>query len=400
MKKNSEQIIAIIPARGGSKGIPDKNIIPFCGKPLLAWSIEQALNTRQISGVYVSTNDDRIAAVAREYGAEVIPRPDNLCQDTSTSEDALIHALDYLRSEQGLEPYAVAFLQATSPLRLPGDIDNAITQFGDEDADSLFSGVRFEDFLFWRRSDSEWISVNYDYKNRGRRQDRPFQFAENGSIYIVKPYILVDHQNRLGGKIIGFEMKLWQTWQIDGVEDIELLEHFFTKYLRQRPLSLGQQIDMIVYDFDGVMTNNHATVDEKGKESVIVNRADGLAISLFKKMNIPQVILSTENNPVVARRAEKLGIPVIQGVSDKKTALQQYLLSLKIDPINTVYIGNDINDLEAMLAVGIPICPSDASLEVKRISAIITDSKGGEGVIREFFESYRPIINQNKADCK
>lgn len=226
-----KKIITIIPARGGSKGIPGKNIIDIAGKPLIGWSIEQSKKTALISDTYVSTNDDDIAEVAKKYGAKIIRRPDELCMDDSTSESALIHALSYLNEQEQIVPDYLVFLQATSPLRNSEDLNNAILKLIAEDADSLFSGSKFDDFLFWEKDKNMLKSVNYDYLNRGRRQERLQQFVENGSIYIFKPQILLENKNRLGGKIAIYEMDFWQTWEIDSIEDIELIEYYINKKL-------------------------------------------------------------------------------------------------------------------------------------------------------------------------
>ena len=140
------KILAIIPARGGSKGIPKKNLIDLGGKPLIAWTIDQSINTRSIYKTYVSTDDPEIAEISKKYGAEIIWRPQILCGDTSTSESAILHALDYLKYQQELESDYVVFLQATSPLRKKDDIEKAIIKIIDDKADSLISGSRFEDF--------------------------------------------------------------------------------------------------------------------------------------------------------------------------------------------------------------------------------------------------------------
>lgn len=147
------------------------------------------------------------------------------------------------------------------------------------------------------------------------------------------------------------------------------------------------QIDLIVYDFDGVMTDNKVLVFEDGKEAVCCNRSDGLAIEKIKLEGIPQVILSTENNQVVTARAKKLNLEVIQGLSDKKTTLIGYCKERNIDLKKVVYIGNDINDLEAMKLVGYPIAPSDANNRIKDIAKIVVKRDGGDGVIRDFFEN-------------
>lgn len=150
-----------------------------------------------------------------------------------------------------------------------------------------------------------------------------------------------------------------------------------------------KNIELIVYDFDGVLTDNRILVSEDGREAVFCNRSDGLAIKKFKELNIPQIILSTEANPVVKARAKKLKLPVIHNLRDKKRALLYYCSKHNYNPKNVLYVGNDINDLEAMKVIGYPIAPSNASSQVKKIAKIVTKTAGGQGVIRELFD----IIN-------
>lgn len=146
------------------------------------------------------------------------------------------------------------------------------------------------------------------------------------------------------------------------------------------------KVELIVYDFDGVMTNNTVYVDQHGNESVQVSRADGLGISAIRAMGLGQVIMSTEANPVVATRAKKLGIPCLQNIECKETELKQYCESNGIDLCNVAYVGNDINDKKAMESVGWPICPKDAHQEIRDIAKIVTSVGGGEGVIREVYD--------------
>ncbi|MFP3043037.1 HAD hydrolase family protein [Treponema primitia] len=142
-------------------------------------------------------------------------------------------------------------------------------------------------------------------------------------------------------------------------------------------------LSLIVYDFDGVMTDNTVIVGEDGRESVICNRSDGLAVSIIKEWGLLQIIISTEENDVVACRAKKLKIPVIHGIAKKNEAVFAYCKDKNIKLEETLYIGNDLNDLEAMLAVGYPVCPNDAYREIKEISKLILPVNGGHGVIRE-----------------
>ena len=146
-----------------------------------------------------------------------------------------------------------------------------------------------------------------------------------------------------------------------------------------------ENIQCLVYDFDGVMTNNCVYVFEDGREAVQVNRSDGLAISYLKD-HYHQLILSTETNPVVTKRAQKLGIPVLQGQSNKKHALQEYCEHQGFPLSAVLYVGNDLNDLDVMMSVGRSCCPSDAVEEIKKRASFCLQSKGGEGVIRELYD--------------
>lgn len=221
--------VAIIPARGGSKGLKDKNIYPVAGRPLLAWTVQQALDARHVDRVFVTTNDPAIAAIARESGAAVIERPEEISGDKATSESAIQHALDIIARDHGLVPDTVVFLQATSPLRKPGDIDRAIELFRNEGADSLISVTKADDLTLWEQHDGSWQSVNFDFRNRGMRQDRPTQYIENGSIYIFTPEVLVRHANRIGDRLVAYQMEFWQTWEIDTIEEIDLIEYYMNK---------------------------------------------------------------------------------------------------------------------------------------------------------------------------
>ncbi len=220
---NNESILALIPARGGSKGIPGKNLRKLAGKPLLAHSIEQAQQASAVTRVAVSTDDGSIAEVAGRFGAEVIRRPAEISGDEATSESALIHALDHLEGEEGYVPDLVLFLQATSPLRRSDDIPRAIETLRAEGADSLFSACAVHGFL-WRRNSAGLASVSYDFRRRQRRQDIGEDLLENGSIYLFKPWVLRRHGNRLGGKISIHRMDPLFSFQVDEPGDLQLME--------------------------------------------------------------------------------------------------------------------------------------------------------------------------------
>lgn len=218
---------AIIPARGGSKGVTRKNVRSLANKPLIAYSILDAKEAKLVDRVYVSTDDSEIAEVSRKYGTEIIHRPDQLAGDTASSESALIHAVGELE-KSGINPELIVFLQCTSPIRTGADIDNAIAKLRAENADSLLSVSPSHRFL-WEEVDGVAKSINYDYHYRPRRQDMKLQYVENGSIYIFKPWVLKDLGNRLGGKISMFIMSEASGWEIDSILDFEITEFLLKK---------------------------------------------------------------------------------------------------------------------------------------------------------------------------
>lgn len=222
------KIVAIIPARGGSKGIERKNIRVIAGLPLIAHSILSAKEVKLIDRVIISTDDSEIAKVARDYSAEVIFRPEELCGDIIMPDFALLHVLDYLKQNENYEPDLVVFLQPTSPLRKPHAIEDAIQTLQRKDADSLFSGCAVHGFVWRTNKDGDVSSFSYDYANRPRRQDAPKDFIENGSIYVFKPWVLRKNNNRLGGKIAMYEMSAVESFQIDEPNDLLLIEHLMS----------------------------------------------------------------------------------------------------------------------------------------------------------------------------
>lgn len=149
-----------------------------------------------------------------------------------------------------------------------------------------------------------------------------------------------------------------------------------------------EKISALFYDFDGVMTDNHVLVDQNGVESVYVNRGDGYAIARFREMGIPQIIVSTEKNPVVERRAEKLKIPVIHGVDDKGSIIKKYASENDIILDRAVFVGNDLNDLPAFEVCGIKAAPADAEEEILKVADWVSGRKGGDGVIRDLYRYF------------
>lgn len=217
------KILFIIPARGGSKGLPGKNIKPLNGIPLITHSIQHAMKSSYEKKVVVSTDDMKIAQVSREAGAEIVDRPAEISGDTASSESALIHALNSVEAS-GYKPDLIVFLQCTSPIREDDDIDKAIKLLTEENSDSLLSASPNHRFI-WKKGPQGFYSVNYDYNKRQRRQDLEPEFVENGSIYIFKPWVLKENNNRLGGKVSLYLMSDESSYEIDSAMDFVIIEN-------------------------------------------------------------------------------------------------------------------------------------------------------------------------------
>ncbi len=210
-------IPAIIPARGGSKGIPGKNIVPVAGKPLIVWTIEAAKAAQCVGDVIVATDCRDIADVSLSAGARVFWRSAESATDNAPSETVLTEVVssEYRNAE------AIVFLQATSPCRPWNAIDEAVQQFRSHAADSLFSARRIEGYT-WIRGFTE---VRPEYVTRGIRQSRTGErLEENGSIYIFRPGLLLGTGNRLGGRITAYVMSPLDSWQVDEPEDLAIIE--------------------------------------------------------------------------------------------------------------------------------------------------------------------------------
>lgn len=221
--------LAVIAARGGSKGIPHKNLIDLCGKPLIAWTVMQAAAAKGVDAVAVSSDSDQILAAAEAAGAIGVRRPEDISGDLASSESAWLHALEYLDGKSG--PFGrVVALQATSPIRESSDIEQALATFEREELDSLLSVCEVEDYFNWRIGANGPEPINYDFRNRRMRQQIEKRYLENGSFYVLIPALLREQHNRLGGKIGMHVMERHKMFQIDRPEDIKLCAAIMRSY--------------------------------------------------------------------------------------------------------------------------------------------------------------------------
>ena len=224
------KILAFIPARGGSKGIPRKNIKNFNKKPLIQWTIEQAKESKLINEIIVSSDSKKILSISKNLGASTILRPKNLSTDSSSTESAIIHCIQNLKKKIDI----IVLLSPCSPLRKKEDIDNMINFFIKKKLDSCFSASKLNDFLIWRYDEriKKMKSFNYNFKKRLSRQKRNIlEYVENGSIYIFKSNEFEKLNNRIFNKHDIYQMDFWQSFELDEKKDWKLLETLHKVYI-------------------------------------------------------------------------------------------------------------------------------------------------------------------------
>jgi len=390
------QIIAVIPARGGSKGIPRKNVRPLAGKPLIAHTIESARQSKNITRIIVSTDDPEIVTISEQYGAEVIWRPAEISGDTTSSESALLHVLEHLKTAENYQPDLIVFLQCTSPLTSPEDIDGTIRVLLDEDADSAFTATPFHYFLWKEDMNGEAIGINHDKCARLMRQEREPQYIETGAVYVMRTEGFLKAKHRFFGKTVMHITPSERRWEIDEPIDFRVAEVLMQEQRQRQNLqALPNPISGLVMDFDGVFTDNRVVVFQDGREAILCDRGDGLGLDRLKQSGLPLLVLSTEKNSVVQARCEKLGIPCQHGISDKIGILKEWVRKNSLNSAGIIYVGNDINDLPCLTYVGCSVAVGDAYLEVKASARLVLSSHGGQGAIRELAELIMQRLNEN-----
>ncbi len=389
--------LCIIPARGGSKGIPHKNVRLLAGKPLIAHTIEQAHQSAHIDRIVVSTDDAKIAAVAQTYNAEIIWRPAEISGDFASSEDALLHTLDYLAHSEQYVPMLTIFLQCTSPLTLAEDIDGTVEALLHTEADSALAVTPFHYFL-WEHCEAngEAIGINHDKQIRLLRQQREPQYLETGAVYVMRTDGFRQAKQRFFCKTAMYVMPNERCHEIDEPVDLEVAEVLMRKQQTKQSIAmLPDQIAALVLDFDGVFTDNKVILSQNGLEAVICDRSDGWGLAQLRKLNLPMLVLSSEENPVVQTRCSKLGIPCQHGVTDKLPVLTNWLSEHRIELSKAVYVGNDVNDIDCLQSVGCGVVVQDADPMAKEAARIVLSQRGGRGAIRELVN----MILQKQEHC-
>jgi N-acylneuraminate cytidylyltransferase len=373
------EVVAIIPARGGSRGVPRKNLRRVGGVPLVARAVAAALAATNIDRVVVTTDDAEIAELARAHGAETVDRPAELAGDTASSESAIDHALRVLAA-RGAQAGVVVFIQATSPFIDPADLDAAVAMVRDGSADSVFSAVPSWGFLWRPAADGRGLDgVNHDPGHRPRRQERAPEFLETGAFYVFDAAGYCVARHRFFGVVAAQLVAEANAIEIDTEEQLRLATAMAGALDPVQPID----VDAVVTDFDGVHTDDRVLIGQDGDEYVTVNRSDGMGFALLARAGIPLLILSTERNRVVAARARKLGVEVRHGLDDKAAALAAWAEEHGIPLARIAYLGNDVNDLACLELVGWPVATPGAHPLVQAATRVVLERPGGDGAVRE-----------------
>lgn len=377
--------IAFIPARGGSKSVKGKNIKPINGQPLIYWTIQELIACDLIDQIFVSTDCDEIEESVRKIKSEklgVFRRSYKTATDSASTESSM---LEFIKSK-GYKTEDFVLVQATSPFTLEKHFTEALEVYK-SGFDSVLSVVNSKRF-FWTGNGKP---INYDFLNRPRRQDFEGYYMENGAFYISNVSRILDFKNRLSGQVGIYEMPEYTGLEIDEPDDWLIAEHIMKSKGFQPRYAFSPRIQLLASDVDGVLTDAGMYYSEYGDELKKFNTRDGKGFELLRQAGIKTAIITSEDTEIVARRAKKLKVDYLyQGKEHggKLEAIREICDVENISLDEVAYIGDDINCMEALNAVGLAACPNDAVEEVKNQidNILILKSRGGEGAVREMVD--------------
>lgn len=383
--------IAFIPVRGGSKSIPLKNIKYICGKPLVYWCVKAACNCKYIDKVYIATDSIKIKETVESFKSgidgdvfikvEVIDRTVESVLDTASTEFAMLEFAKKNNFDN------IILIQATSPLLVSDDLNRGFKAFNEKGTDSVISVTRQKRFNWEIDARGFAQPTNYDVFNRPRRQEFNGYLVENGAFYITTKKNLLETGNRVSGNIKAVTMYEDTYFEIDEPSDWIIVEGLMKKKEMMDTIVHVPDIKMFLTDCDGCLTDGGMYYSEKGDELKKFNTRDGMGFSLLQQKGIITGIITSENVDLNRKRAEKLKLDILEsGCKDKLSTIKRLCEVYNIKIENVVYVGDDVNDLEAIKMVGFGCCPSDSIEKVKEVAKYVTKACGGKGVIREIVE--------------
>ena len=384
--------VAFIPLRGGSKSIPMKNVKPLAGRPLVYWVLDAALGSKYIEDVYVSTDSQEIVRIIESYGQTLpvnkrarikcIPRSAHTATDTASTESAMLEFAQNYKFDD------IVLIQATNPLLTYRHLDEALMLYRNNCYDSMLSLVRQKRFLWKKTEDAVVEPINYSPYGRPRRQEMDGFLVENGAFYITSKKALLASECRLSGKIGFYEMPELSYYEIDEPDDWLVIEQILLQ--RRKPSQNALQAKMkkskfVAMDCDGVLTDGGMYYSDDGAELKIQYEM-GWEFLLHDK-EIKTAIITGENTEIVQRRAEKLKIDYVYlGIQDKLSIIKDIAKKENIELSEIAFIGDDLNDLDAMQNVGVSFSVLDGMDCVKSIADYVSQLEGGRGAVREIAE--------------
>ena len=405
MVNSKKPVVAIIPARGGSKGLPGKNIRLLGEHPLIAYSVASCLAASKIDRVIVSTDNQQIADVACAYGAEApFLRPAELSTDLAPDFPLFAHALQWLQQHESYEPSIVVQVRPTTPFRPQGFLDQSVELLqSDAMADSVRAVTRPNQnpYKMWTCDDQSYLNPLVPSEHAEPynmpRQLLPQAVWQTGHVDVIRRETILNKESLTGDCIKSVLVDSAFVVDIDRLDDLQYAEFMLQNNKldidwpkspgpHADPLSVLNPVRLTVLDFDGTLTDDRVWVDQDGRESVVCSRRDGQGLEMLAAAGMEIIVISKERNPVVARRCEKLKIACWQGVDDKLALLQKLLAERKVDANETVYIGNDVGDLACMRHVGYSFAPADAHPDALKEADLILTYSGGRGAVREMCE--------------
>jgi YrbI family 3-deoxy-D-manno-octulosonate 8-phosphate phosphatase len=370
--------ILIIPARGGSKGIPRKNLKMVNGISLVERSLRVALKSK-VDQIIVSTDDKEIADVAIKYGATLHNRSSENSGDSASTESVILEVVEKYQINWPSDS-AVGFIQVTSPFVSTETINECFDLA--EKGYSSFSAKSFHGFT-WEKLD-KWVPVQHPPDFRPRRQDLNEKVVETGAIYCFPLKQFKEKKYRFCSEPKPVMVNSITGIEIDDISELELANLLATQFELIDVDFKNFRLPKIIFtDFDGCLTDDKVKVNILRKESVKANRKDGLAVKRLEKLGIKVVIATSETNEVVEIRAKKMKVEALRGLLNKQKSISNYLEKNSLNWEDTWYVGNDVNDLEAMQKVALSFCPLDASTEVFKIADVVLSKRGGEGILAE-----------------
>lgn len=368
--------IAIIPCRGGSKGIPKKNLQLVHGIPLVVRSINTCFGA-SLDHVFVSTDDEVIADYARAAGAEVIQRPNDLALDDTSTDQVLQHAIQELLNLGHSTADKLFLLQATSPFTKAETLRTAIEKLEINPMSGVFTVQDWHGFI-WNLQEQIASPYQHDHLNRQRRQALAPQVLETGGIYGASISSFLNSKVRFVDPLISINVDRKESIEIDSFDDLALCNSI--EDVSNKPAQ--GKVKVVFTDFDGVMTDNRVIQLDNGEFGSYINRSDGIGIQEILSHGIPVIVITGEKNGAAFGRARKMNIECYYS-EDKLSTIVKYCAQNSIKLAEVAFIGNDLNDLGPIATCGWTFVPYDAYESVSKHARRILKSKGGGGVIRE-----------------